>query len=271
MSKALKLFVIAVAWLVIGFVLILTVGQKFAPSGGLDALASAIVYVFFWRIIVFVPPVVLSCISLFTWLKGSHPGAIKYVLVGVGAALVFIFLWNTFGKKLTVTPESNAKRIPIYETWLAEEKERNANWGIKGWTEHDYIYEYVKEKVVNDTLSNLKNAHPGEFEELRKTYIDAAMENVMGGISHVTGWEYVRDVETITGGRSDAPDYGYLLNNSELLQIAMRYGRELNRDHWYDRYQFGSSFTNDYSSTYPMMMLFYDDGTMDIVATAPFD
>jgi hypothetical protein len=47
--------------------------------------------------------------------------------------------------------------------------------------------------------------------------------------------------------------------------VAAHYQKTLNRSHWYDRYQFESFVIAEWYSWLPMLAIFYDDGTMDLI------
>ena len=98
---------------------------------------------------------------------------------------------------------------------------------------------------------------------IKNSYINAALEAHFRELPHVEGWEYIHDIREMIPQRKDG-DVEFLLNNSDFRIIAEYYGKALRRDHWYDRYIFVSSPIAEWYSWLPMLMILYDDGTMDI-------
>ncbi|MBQ3061781.1 MAG: hypothetical protein IJD02_04995 [Lachnospiraceae bacterium] len=66
------LLITAGVWFLIGSILMRTVGSAFAPSGGLDSLADALVYAFIWEIVVLGVPIILLIIGVVIWLINRH-------------------------------------------------------------------------------------------------------------------------------------------------------------------------------------------------------
>ena len=168
-----------------------------------------------------------------------------------------------------MTPRKNAAAIQNYNTWFEERKERASYYGAATRTESDYICEYIGKKVVDATVLNIAHIYPKTYQKKRIEYVNAALQEATKTIPHVTGYQYIMDITSIIPKRTNAPAYGYLLNNSELIAVSKYYGKSLNTDHFGDRYQFGKVASNNFRSNYPMVAIFYDDGTMDLEVTAP--
>jgi hypothetical protein len=263
------LLIIAIIWLFVGHILMWTLGRKLAPSGGLDSIANALFYVMVWRSLVWGPPIILTLVGLFSWLYNSHIGMIKYVIL----AIVFVIILRkplcSAGRQILMTPLKNAAFIQKYDAWLEDRKERASYYGAATRTASDYICEYIGKKVVDATVLNIAHIYPKTYPKKRVEYVNTALQEATKTIPHVTGYQYIMDITSIIPKRAYAPAYGYLLNNSELIAVSEYYGKKLNTDHFGDRYQFGKVGSNNFRSDYPMVAIFYDDGTMDLEVTAP--
>ncbi len=268
MTISVKLLLIALIWLVAGRLLMWTLGAALAPSGGLDSIAAALVYVLFWRLLVWGPPIVLALIGLFSWIWKAHRGALVYIILGVVLLIAAVTVYQKVLRKYLLTPKRCAAKIESYASWAEEERKGNALWGLTEWTEQDYICEYVKEEVANATLGRLLDVRQDADDKLRAKYLEASMERAVKDIPHVTGWENVQDILRILTPRSD--DDRFYLEDADYVAISAHYGRPLSRDHWNDRYTGRNSSADGFLSEYPMMMIFYDDGTMDIAPYAPY-
>lgn len=263
------LLIIAIIWLFVGHILMWTLGRKLAPSGGLDSIANALFYVMVWRSLVWGPPIILTLVGLFSWLYNSHIGMIKYVILAIVFVLILRKPLYSVGRQILMTPRKNAAAIQKYDAWLEDRKERASYYGVATRTESDYICEYIGKKVVDATVLNIAHIYPKTYQKKRIEYVNAALQEATKTIPHVTGYEYIMDITSIIPQRANAPAYGYLLNNSELIAVSEYYGKSLNTDHFGDRYQFGKVGSNNFRSNYPMVAIFYDDGTMDLEVTAP--
>lgn len=263
------LLIIAIIWLFVGHILMWTLGRKLAPSGGLDSVANALFYVMVWRSLVWGPPIILTLVGLFSWLYNSHIGMIKYVIL----AIVFVIILRkplcSVGHQILMTPLKNAAFIQKYDAWLEDRKERASYYGAATRTESDYICEYIGQKVVDATVLNIAHIYPKTYPKKRVEYVNTALQEATKTIPHVTGYQYIMDITSIIPKRANASAYGYLLNNAELIAVSEHYGKKLNTDHFGDRYQFGKVGSNNFRSNYPMVAIFYDDGTMDLEVTAP--
>ncbi len=261
--------IIAIIWLFVGHILMWTLGRKLAPSGGLDSIANALFYVMVWRVLVWVPPIILTLFSLFSWLYNSHKSMIKYVILTIALVIILRKLYGTVGRQILMTPLKNSSAIEKYDTWIERENKWISRYGATVRTEYDYICEYIAKKVVDATVLNIAHIYPKTYQKKRIEYVNAALQEATKTIPHVTGYEYIMDITSIIPKRTNAPAYGYLLNNSELIAVSKYYGKSLNTDHLGDRYQFGKVASNNFRSNYPMVAIFYDDGTMDLEVTAP--
>ncbi len=246
-----------------------TLGRKLAPSGGLDSIANALFYVMVWRALVWGPPIILTLFGLFSWLYNSHIGMIKYVILAIALVIILRKPLCSVGRQMLMTPLKNAASIQKYDAWLEERKERASYYGVAARTEYDYICEYIANKVVDATVLNIAHIYPKTYQKKRVEYVNAALQEATKTIPHVTGYEYIMDITSFIPKRTNAPAYGYLLSNAELLAVSEHYGKRLNTEHFGDRYHFGKVSSNNFSSNYPMVAIFYDDGTMDLEVTAP--
>ena len=249
---------ISAAWLILGWVLYILIGAKHGPKGGLDSIANAIAYVFLWRLLIFAPPALFTMPGVFAWLFQNHRTAF-FLTVGVMAlCLLSAGIFHKFIRKKISTPERIAARTEGFAEW--ERKQ----YGVRdSWTESDLVCEYIGD-LVSETMAEYRSLFPEDNIGLRTSYIDAAMEAHYRELPHVEGWEYIPDIRAIIPAWPDG-DTEFLLRNSELKEAAAQFQRTLNRDHWYDRYQFERSAIAEWYSWLPMLAVFYDDGRMDFV------
>ena len=261
-----KLFIvlgISVLWIIAGILIYEFIGSKHGPDGGLDSIANAIVYVFFWRIIIYGIPVLVSAVSIFLWLFQNHRKAFVCVIAAIIVCILASVVYNKCLKKHVNTPERVAENLQTYEEWYKEQKSR---YGLnEKYTESDLICDYVHDTVY-DALTEYRIMYSEDDLALRTEYVNAALEARCSEIPHVESWEYIPDIRTLIPPRGDG-DNEFLLNNSELCTVAEHYKKELRTDHWYDRYQFKDSVIAEWYSWMPMCAVIYDDGTMDLVIT----
>ena len=260
----LKLLIIlgaSLLWIVAGWILYALVGVSHGPKGGIDSIGAALAYVFFWKLIIYVPPVLVSGISFCLWLYQNHRKAIIWLLAAIAVLIILAILYKTHFRKIINTPEHIAAGLETYEAW----KEYRGKWRLEKWTESDCIGDYVKD-IVSEAVSDYRSMYDEGDIDLKLSYINAAMEAHYKELPGVEGWSYIPDVRDIIPLRSDGDDK-FVLSNGELCIVAEHFKRDLRRDHWYDRYQFESSAIVEWYSWLPMLAIFYDDGTMDIVIT----
>lgn len=251
---------IALLWIISGHLLYIFIGSKHGPNGGLDSIGNAIAYVFLWRIIIYIPPTLLTIISFGLWLYQNHRKAILWVVLAIIICIIAAVSYDKYFKRKINTPQRVASHINSYSEW----KKRAFGSAIgEKWTESDNICEYVKD-IISEAIVEFNTMYSPEEIEVKKSYIDAAMETHYKEIPHVEGWEYIPDIRALIPARSDG-DEKFLLNNHELCLVARHYHRTLRREHWYDKYQFKSSFVAEWYSWLPMFVILYDDETIDIV------
>ena len=251
---------ISFLWIIAGWILYVFWGSEHGPEGGLDSIADAIAYVFIWKLFIYVPPIFLTVSSTLLWLWQNHRKAIIWLLAAVVIAFVLTKVYDRYIRKMVYTPERVATHTESFEEW--EQKRRNDGVSEK-WTENDLVCEYIGD-LINKTLGEFRSMYDEDEIGTRTSYINAAVEAHYKEIPHVEGWEYIPDIRKIIPARIDGDDK-FLLNNSELCGVAEHYQRTLNRNHWYDRYQFEQTVIAEWYSWLPMFVIFYDDGTLDII------
>ena len=261
-TKLLIILGLSFLWIVAGEILYALIGASHGPKGGLDKIGEALVYVFIWKLFIYGPPVLVSAGSFCLWLYQNHRKAIIWLLLAAAVCIIFAVAYKNYFRKFVDTPERIAARIDSYEKW---EQEQQIYRIQKDRTVPDSICDYVKE-MVSEAVSEFCSMYPEDDINMKISYINAAMEAHMQELPGVVGWEYIPDVRDIVPPRADG-DEKFLLNNSELCIVAEHFQRSLRRDHWYDRYQFERYVIAEWYSWLPMMAVFYDDGTMDIVIT----
>ncbi len=259
-TKLLIILGLSVLWIIAGTALYSLVGVKFGPDGGLDSIADAIVYVFFWRIMIYGIPLLVSGVTLFLWLFQKHRKVFVWIIAAVIVCITALIIYDKCLKKHVNTPERVAGHIDTYEEWGKEQ----ARYGTtEKYTESDRICEYVQDVIYN-AVSEYHSMNDEDDLARRTEYVNAALEAHYKELPHVESWEYIPDIRKLIPLRSDGDDE-FLLNHSELCAVADHYGKKLRTDHWYDRYQFESSAIAEWYSWLPMCAVIYDDGTMDIV------
>ena len=273
---------ISVAWIVMAYILFAVMGESTFPHGGLDDIGEAIAIAFLWNVFIWGPPIVIAGVTLLAWLIKYHKKWIKFILIGLAVIGLGVVCYVNFGKQLLAsvfnTPENVARKIDSYSDWYEYENEHS--YGLcDGWTEYDFICEYVNDELKYDTLAEMSYAHPDADDALETEYINAAMEKCGKDIPHLVRWEYVTDVTSLIPPRQytaerygseemaewfrESDKDGYLIYDDEFPYIEDHFGMPLNQDHEYPRYQnSASSFIYSYSK---VIVLFYDNGTFDIV------
>ena len=258
-KRLIIILIISVLWIVAGWILYVFVGADHGPEGGLDSIANAIVYVFAWKLLIYVPPALLTTAAFFLWLWQNHRKAFIWVVIAIAAVLLLVLIFNKYIRKIINTPERVAAHTDTFEEWdrkrLKDDTEKR--------TEEDLVCDYI-EDLVSDTITEFHSLHPEDDIAGKTAYIDAALEAHYRELPHVEGWEYIADVRDIIPARSDGDDE-FLLDNSDLCAVADHYHRTLNRSHWYDRYQYERMVIAEWYSWLPMLAVFYDDGSMDII------
>ena len=250
---------LSVLWLVSGMLLYAFIGVKHGPDGGLDKLADAFVYVFIWRLLIYGPPILITSVAFALWLIQNHIKAVPIAVIIIIALILGRILYIKFFRKIIYTPEKVAAGISSFEKW----RSHNAGESSVEYTEHDIICNYIK-YVISETMNEYRSMHPKDDVGLKTAFSDAALKAHCPELSQVEGWEYFPDIKKLIPPRSDG-DERFLLSNSDFRHIADRYHRTMNRDHRYDRYQFKNSPIAEWFSWLPMLAIFYNDGTMDMV------
>ncbi len=251
--------VLSVLWLVSGILLYAFIGVKHGPDGGLDKLADAFVHVFIWRLLIYGPPVLITSVAFALWLIQNHIKAIPIVVIIIITLILSGLLYKKYFKKIIYTPEKVAAGLCSFEEWHS----RHAGDVSRKDTEHDTICEYIG-YLISEALSEYRSMHFEDDVSLKTAFIDAALKAHCSGLSPVESWKYFPDIKKLIPPRSDG-DERFLLSNSDFRHIADRYHRTMNRDHRYDRYQFKDSVIAEWYSWLPMLAIFYNDGTMDMV------
>ncbi len=253
--KLLIILGISLLWIIAGYGLYALIGVKHGPEGGIDQIANAIVYVFFWKVCIYIIPFIFSGVSLFLWLYQKHSSALKWVIAAIVAGCIFYMIYQKHLRKRINTPESISKKLPTYEDWCKTKLN-------KRWTESDLICRYIHD-IVSDAILEFRRMYPDGDIMLKTAYINAALEAHFRELPHVEGWEYIHDIRERIPQRKDQ-DGRFLLKHTDFCVIADHYNKALRRDHWYDRYIFVSSPIVEWYSWLPMIIILYDDGTMDI-------
>ncbi len=263
-TKLLIILGISLVWIFAGWLLYGFVGVSHGPEGGIDKIADTLVYILLWKLLIYVPPILVSGVSFSLWLYQNHPKSIKWVLLAIAGCIMLSIAYKKCFRKMIDTPKRIAAHIISYENWLTKQKRYKIHENI---TSSDYICDYVK-SIISDAISECCSMYPDDDISTKTLYINAAMEAHYQEIPGVTGWEYIPDVRDIVPARADG-DGKFLLNNRDLCLIAEHFQRSFRREHWYDRYQFKDFVIAEWYSWLPMTAVFYDDGTMDLVITPP--
>ncbi len=251
---------ICVLWILAALFLFITIGTKKGPTGGIDSIANAIIYALIWRIIIYVLPGIVLCISIFLWLWQNHRQAFYWAVATIVLCIFLLIVYKRYLKKFVYTPEYTAPKTESFEKW----KKRQAVYktGVN-YTESDLICEYANQ-LVSNAVAIFSGFYPPEDIEKKLSYINTFMETRYRELPHMESWDYIPDIRDMIPPRSDGSDR-FLLEHSDFCLVAKHYGKTLRTDHWYDRYEFKRSFIAEWYSWLPMMALIYDDGTMDLI------
>lgn len=261
--KLLIILGISLLWIILGHIVYALIGVKRGPKGGLDSLADALVYVFVWRILIYGLPILLSLAAASAWLWQNHRPAVVWVIAAIVLLILGMVIYNKCIRKHVLTPERVAARVEAYDEWVEKERERGLR---EDRTVHDQICDYVGE-IVGDVLAEYRSIYDEDSPERKRSYIDAVMEAHYREIPKVIGWEYIPDVRSLLPKHDDG-DNKFLLNNREMRTLAEHYEKTLQRDHRYDRYCFEDTVIAEWYSWLPVLAIFYEDGTMDLVHAA---
>ncbi|MBR3278005.1 MAG: hypothetical protein IKG01_03715 [Lachnospiraceae bacterium] len=238
--------------LVLSYALFMTVGMDNAPSGGLDSIGDAIAYVWLWELFaVYIPVAEILGVTL-VWLFMSHRKVFIVILAGAVTVVAGWLAYDNIIRRFIMTPGRAAQKVRPYEEWF-EEESGSYRFSSFDYTDEDFICEYAEE-VISDAYYVFADLHPDGDDELKEEYFDAALEKAFRDTSYVTGWEYVPDVDGIVTQTTVGLDTGAL---------SEHYGRPLNNDHYFNRY--GDLMANGLYHDSSLMVVFYEDGTMDLV------
>ena len=251
---------LSVLWIILGMLLYIFIGVKHGPQGGLDKLANAVVYVFIWRLFIYGPPILITTLLFALWLIQNHIKAVPIVVLIIVTLILSGLLYKRFFRKIIYTPERVAAGISSYEEW----HRHNAGYFSAGYTEHDMICKYIR-YIISESLNEYRSMYSEDDTGLKTAFIDAALKAHCPELSQVEGWEYFPDIKKLPIPPRRDGDERFLLSHSDVRHIADHYHRTMNRDHWYDRYHFKNYAIIEWYSWLPMLAVFYNDGTMDMV------
>ena len=185
-KKMKTLIIIAILWFIIGFILMNTVAVKFGPSGGIDSIANALVYVIAWRFMVFVPPVLFLIGSIYMWLYDNHRNVFQIVSAVCVCAVILMILYNSVIKWFVYSPKYVAAQIQSYTDYAANSLNdyERAHWDEKAIISHyvDYRVDHVVEIIIKRPVLNGK---------VIERYVDAFMDYHTKEISYLAEWDYV--------------------------------------------------------------------------------
>ncbi len=244
------------------------------PSGGIDSIASALIYAFMFRIITFGLPALIATASLLMWLYHNQKKLFKYVVIAIPICIILYlsgrYVYDNHVRKMVFTPEYAAK--DSYDHYMSSSYiEWDEEWnGIEekyeGVTDTPYdkscqflhlLYDYMGAEMRSANI-NMSD------DKLMEQYIDAIMQERKSELPvKVTDWQYVPRLSALVSTPSYSDDGDFLLNDSSYAELEEKFGRPLCSDHKYSRY-YGSS-TSQFYSWLSAVIVFYDNGTMDIV------
>ncbi len=245
-----------------------------APSGGIDAIGPALVYVFLFRIITFWLPIIIGIGACLLWLYHNQRKLFKYAVIIITACLVLYLggrhIYDNHIRQIVYTPEYAAKNsYNHYKT--SSYAEWNESWyGIKekyqGVTDTpcDKTCEFLH-MLLDDMVSELRSANIDVSDlEIMQQYIDAIMKERSGEVPvNITGWKYVGKLSELVSTPSYSDDGEFLLNDTSYRELEEKFKMPLCSEHQYSRYY--DSATAQFYSWTSAVIVFYDDGTMDIV------
>ncbi len=271
-----KLFTIlggCAAWCALGMGLYIA-NLDNAPSGGLDSLGAAIVYVFLWKIAIFVLPVIIAGAVVLIYLFKNNRKVFRYVLIAGAVCFVlrFVcnFLYDNVIHKAIFTPEYAAKQTydymftGSYKEW----DELNGRYHVTEYehTEYDNTCDFLDD-LMDDLEDEVRHVYPDTYEDegFIEPYIDAVMNERKGELPvNVTGWKYIPKIGDLVSVPSYAgDDDSFLLSDESYDELAEYFNTPLNTEHRYPRYY--DSATAQFYSWSQVLIVFYDNGMMDLI------
>lgn len=249
------LITIAAVWFVLTEILFRTIGMAMAPSGGIDMIASALVYVFLWRIIIFGPPIILIIIALLILLKRKDFTAFKFLLIGAAVIVLGFVLYNTAGKRILYTPSYMASHSQAFDEYCnnnLNELEKTSH------TEQDHIMSYVYWQAEH-ILSKTKKWVDSPEEE--KEYVEAFLDYRLKELPNVKKYEYLPDIFSILQNKEQKT---YLTD--EQLDEVLSYTKA---NAWcLNHYGYSTPIV---SSDNSMVIIYYNDNTVDLIEIYTLD
>lgn len=216
-----------------------TIGSSYAPSGGLDSIATAVLYVLLWRIFVSGIPLCIILISALIWLYTAHPKLVKICFI-----LIILGLCAYKATKFMIyTPNYLAKNSVSYK----EACEQMNNFERYEKTECDRI-DYYLESQSRSVLEKAKLK--AKTKEEKYDYIIAFLDYRIKELPNVVNYEYISDASIIV----DKDEDNYIQK-----EMLLKYTKATNwcEDHYY------KTSTIDFDK--PIFIIYYNDNTVDAI------
>lgn len=194
---------------------------------------------------IFTIPTIINVIKLGKEKSDRFGLAIKVVVIVIAIIISSIVLYNTIGKRIIYTPAYMANHTESYAEQKFNEYERTK------YTEQDRIMYYISSKLEQIQVKT----HWVTDKDSREEYIKEFMDKCTNELPNVNGWEYIADMSIIEG-IDITDDY---IDSHEKEAIAKYIGKTWNTNHLYQ-----TSIAGIESTAY-LILVYYDDGTMDAV------
>ena len=245
------LFIAAVVWFIVSHILMWTLGMKLAPSGGIDAIGSALLYVLLWRIIVWVPPLIFIILSLLILLHRKYPKFFVICVIVPAVIVVMLVIYNTVIKRVIYTPSYLARHTKSYKEYC--EQDLNEFERTKETVQdhiNDYIYwqsEHILEKV--NKWANTPDK--------QKAYVEAFLNYRIHELPDVTDYKYISDVLSVLDSNFEGDSVR--LSSDKINDLLVYTGAAA----WCDKhYGYGSPIVDIDN---PTVILYYNDNTIDAI------
>lgn len=238
-TKFIKIVIIAIIWFVVGHILMYTIGAQHVPSGGLDSIANAILYVALWRIFASVIPIIIILISALIWLYTAHPRFIKICFI----IIIFGICTYKAAKFIIYTPQYLAENSESYK----EVCEQMNNFEKNEETECDRIDYYI-EWQTSTVLDKAKIR--AKTKEEKYDYIIAFLDYRIKELPNVVSYKYIQDASIIVD--TDKKSY-------EQEEMLLKYTKATN---WCENHYYKTRYV-DFEK--PIIIIYYDDNTVDAI------
>ena len=253
MSKKKKLVYIAIAWFLVANIFFAIFGRALTPSGGIDSIGAIIVYVFLWRMLMIIPPIIMFIIAGGMLLHEKSKKVFKYTIITIIATIGIVILYQTVGKQFILTPRYMATHAETF----SEYQSRKSAYDKKNFTEQDDVSNYVYYALARI----LSKATWADTEWERSKYVLAFFKEHQDEMPNVENYRYIDNIQKIAG----EPESIYININLENDESAKKILEYSGAERWCTNHNWPS----DTISHQHVVLLYYTDDTIDAVDINP--